>query len=75
MDMNWQNPQADKVGFSDGTNHTAAPGDSFPIQPGTTDLAALLGKGAMILTGSSTAPKPTSLPSKTQLDQLAGIVG
>jgi hypothetical protein len=53
---NWDNPLADKVRVSDGANHTGAPGESFPVVPGTTDLAALLGKGPIILTGSPSAP-------------------
>ena len=71
---NWENPLADKVRVSDGADHTGAPGESFPIQPGTTDLAALLGKGPMILTGPPNAPNaaPFSLLGVTMSEE--GIV-
>jgi filamentous hemagglutinin family protein len=52
---NWANPLADKVRVSDGADHTGPPGESFPIKSGTTDLAALLGKGPVILIGRSNA--------------------
>jgi hypothetical protein len=58
--VNWENPVADKVGFSDGAGRTGAPGESFPIQAGTTDLAALLGKGVLILTASAKEPNAAS---------------
>jgi filamentous hemagglutinin family protein len=57
---NWENPMADRIVFSDGTVRIGAPGQSFPIQPGTTDLAVLLGKGPVILAGSSNAADPVS---------------
>ncbi|MGA7803879.1 MBG domain-containing protein, partial [Bradyrhizobium sp.] len=71
---NWENPLADKVRVSDGAEHTGAPGESFPIQSGTTDMAALLGKGPIILTGSSNAPNaaPFSLLGVTMSEE--GIV-
>jgi filamentous hemagglutinin family protein len=58
--VNWENPVAEKVGFSDGADRAGAPGESFPIQAGTTDLAALLGKGVLILTASAKEPTTAS---------------
>jgi hypothetical protein len=60
--VSWENPLAGKIGFSDGGGHTDVPGESFPIQTGTTDVAALLGKGPVILTSSSQAPNAASFP-------------
>jgi hypothetical protein len=57
---NWENPMADRIVFSDGTVRSGAPGQTFPIQPGTTDLAVLLGKGPVILAGSSNVANPVS---------------
>jgi hypothetical protein len=58
--VNWENPLADKVGFSDGAGRAGAPGESFPIQAGTTDLAALLGKGVVIFVAASKEPNAAS---------------
>jgi hypothetical protein len=58
--VNWENPLAGKISVSDGGGRSGAPGESFPIQAGTTDLAALLGKGTMILSGSSNPPNAAS---------------
>jgi filamentous hemagglutinin family protein len=71
---NWENPLADKVRVSDGTDHTAAPGESFPIRSGTTDLAVLLSKGPLILTGPPNTPNaaPASLLAVTMSEE--GIV-
>jgi hypothetical protein len=71
---NWENPLTDKVRVSDGADHTGAPGESYPIQPGTTDFAALLGMGPIILTGHPNAPNaaPFSLLGVTRLEE--GIV-
>jgi hypothetical protein len=60
--MNWTNPLAGQVRFSDGGSRTGAPGESFALQAGTTDLGALLGKGVIILIGSSKAPNAASFP-------------
>jgi len=71
---NWENPLTDKVRVSDGADNTGAPGESYPIQPGTTDFAALLGMGPIILTGHPNAPNaaPFSLLGVTRLEE--GIV-
>jgi hypothetical protein len=69
---NWENPLADKVRVSDGGDHIGAPGESFPIEPGTTDLAALLGKGPMILTGHAANAIPLSFLGVTMSEE--GIV-
>ena len=72
--VNWDNPLASKVSFSDGTGHTGAPADSFPIQLGKTDLAALLGKGPMILTGSANTPNAASFALLGVAMTVQGIV-
>ncbi len=69
---NWENPLADKVRVSDGADHTGAPGESFPIKPGTTDLAALLAKRPMILTGHAANAAPLPLLGVTMSEE--GIV-
>jgi hypothetical protein len=58
--VNWENPLAEKISFSDGAGHTGAPGESFPVKAGATDLAALLGKGVLVLAGSAKEPNAAS---------------
>ena len=70
----WVNPLADKIRISDGADHIGAPGESFPMQPGTTDLAALLGKGPLILTGLPKAANATSFPLLAVAMSEEGIV-
>ncbi|MDO8977784.1 MAG: GLUG motif-containing protein [Afipia sp.] len=60
--VNWENPVADKVTFSDGAGSTGTPGESFPVQTGTTDFAAQLDKGVVILIAASKEPNSASLP-------------
>ena len=61
--VNWDNSLAGKISFSDAGGHTDAPGESFALQTGATDLAAMLGKGPVILTGSSSdAPAAAPFP-------------
>ena len=71
---NWENPLADKVRVSDGADHTGAPGESFPIKPGTTDLAALLGKGPVILFGPANAANAASFSLLGIMMSADGIV-